>query len=777
LARPQPSLSLADLERAVSGRGLAWTGGLTLLIGALFFFSLAISRGWIGPEMRVVIGIIAGLAVTGLGDRLMRGGDRVLGPVLVAVGIGIWNLALVAGTRLYGFVPTWAALAGAAAGAVVAASIAIRANAQVIALYGMATALAAPMLFAVPAERTPMAYLAVVLLGATAVSIARGWAWLPPVAFVLSMTQFWDWWRAADAPQWATLLAVGALSLLHLGAAAGASLRARTRGAEISAFVLPLLNALAFATVGFGTLGDTGIRLGAWLLGGVVAHAAAGVAVRRRGGEAAVFADGAFVIAVILFTTAIPVVFDGPAVAVAWAAEAVGLVWLAHRFRNTAGYAAAAMVYALGVQHLFAIEYAAIFGRAPQPGGGIPFANEAGLTLLGLLAALVAAGGVLRDRLPRVVLAMIGFGLVIAALPFELAGLTLLTGWALLAVLALAGQRIADTLPGATPSDSHLALVAANGLHLPAAVAAGLAIRQAVLYEMPIASIAQIGAGTLSAEPVIAAGVIVAAALAATWVTRSEEVRQIAAAAAILVLANLAAYLLDPAPAVAAWSALAVAAAFLHRRGDDRLPILLLTSGALLVFGVAVTLAAIAPVTRLLVTAHATVDHPFFWSEATLALGALAAACFVIARLVRVASVAVWVALAGGVLALYGLSVGIVDAFQARVDGVASVAELRRQSQVALSVAWALLGGIAVAAGLARAVAPLRLFGLGLLALTTVKVFLYDLSSLDAVYRVLSFLVLGVLLLLSSYAYRRLGTSPDGARHAASDVAATRDPG
>ena len=181
----------------------------------------------------------------------------------------------------------------------------------------------------------------------------------------------------------------------------------------------------------------------------------------------------------------------------------------------------------------------------------------------------------------------------------------------------------------------------------------------------------------------------------------------------------------------------------------------------LLVLGVAVTLATIAPPSRLLVTAGATIDHPFLWSEATLALGALAAAFLAIAHRLRGTPISVWLTLGGGVIALYGLSVGIVDAFQARVDGAASVDELRRQSQVALSVVWAVLGGVAVATGLARGIAPLRVFGLGLLALATVKVFLYDLASLDAVYRVLSFIVLGVLLLLSAYAYRRFGGMPD----------------
>ena len=45
--------------------------------------------------------------------------------------------------------------------------------------------------------------------------------------------------------------------------------------------------------------------------------------------------------------------------------------------------------------------------------------------------------------------------------------------------------------------------------------------------------------------------------------------------------------------------------------------------------------------------------------------------------------------------------------------------------------------------------------GLFLIAATTVKVFAYDTSQLDRVYRILSFIVLGILLLAISFAYQR----------------------
>jgi uncharacterized membrane protein len=44
---------------------------------------------------------------------------------------------------------------------------------------------------------------------------------------------------------------------------------------------------------------------------------------------------------------------------------------------------------------------------------------------------------------------------------------------------------------------------------------------------------------------------------------------------------------------------------------------------------------------------------------------------------------------------------------------------------------------------------------LALLSLTTLKVFFWDLSSLDRVYRIISFIVLGAILLAVSYLYQK----------------------
>jgi uncharacterized membrane protein len=77
-------------------------------------------------------------------------------------------------------------------------------------------------------------------------------------------------------------------------------------------------------------------------------------------------------------------------------------------------------------------------------------------------------------------------------------------------------------------------------------------------------------------------------------------------------------------------------------------------------------------------------------------------------------------------------------------------------SQLALSAFWAVLGFGALVAGLLRDVRMLRLVGLGLLALAVGKVFIVDLAALESIWRVASFLGLGLLLLAGAFAYQRV---------------------
>jgi uncharacterized membrane protein len=72
-----------------------------------------------------------------------------------------------------------------------------------------------------------------------------------------------------------------------------------------------------------------------------------------------------------------------------------------------------------------------------------------------------------------------------------------------------------------------------------------------------------------------------------------------------------------------------------------------------------------------------------------------------------------------------------------------------------LTVSWALESVALLGCGFALRERVLRVEGLALLFACILKVFLYDLRNLETVYRILSFIALGVILLAVSWIYTR----------------------
>ena len=72
-----------------------------------------------------------------------------------------------------------------------------------------------------------------------------------------------------------------------------------------------------------------------------------------------------------------------------------------------------------------------------------------------------------------------------------------------------------------------------------------------------------------------------------------------------------------------------------------------------------------------------------------------------------------------------------------------------------LTVAWGVQGLLLLGAGFPARERPLRLAGLALLLYCISKLFIYDLRHLETVYRILSFVALGIILLGVSWIYTR----------------------
>jgi uncharacterized membrane protein len=76
-----------------------------------------------------------------------------------------------------------------------------------------------------------------------------------------------------------------------------------------------------------------------------------------------------------------------------------------------------------------------------------------------------------------------------------------------------------------------------------------------------------------------------------------------------------------------------------------------------------------------------------------------------------------------------------------------------------ISILWTLFALSMIFGGIRRNVRPLRLVGLGLFAIVAGKIFLVDLARLDQLYRIVAFILLGVLVLCGSFLYLKYRTT------------------
>ena len=112
--------------------------------------------------------------------------------------------------------------------------------------------------------------------------------------------------------------------------------------------------------------------------------------------------------------------------------------------------------------------------------------------------------------------------------------------------------------------------------------------------------------------------------------------------------------------------------------------------------------------------------------------------------------------LVAGALTLFGITGEIRRFFQLRES---SVETAQLAGGLAVSAWWLVFAGALVTVGLRRDLKPARWGGLTVAGLAVLKVMLFDLSSLDALYRVGSVFILGLVSLLLAYLYHRQARS------------------
>lgn len=745
------------------GNTVVRVGIVILFFGVAFLLKYAYERVQVPIELRLSGVALFGTALLVIGWRL-RDTRSGYAQALQGGGVGVLYLTVFAALRLYQLIPPGAALALLIGIAAFSAVLALLQNGRSLALLGTSGGFLAPVLASTGGGSHVMlfGYYALLNAGVLAIANRRAWRELNLAGFVFTFVIGAIWGARFYRPDYFAT-SEPFLVLFFLMYVAVPILYARHQAVALRA---PVDATLVFGTplAGFG-LQHALVRdfeYGSALSAAVLAAFYLILASRllKRGNEALrLLVEAFFALGVVFATLAIPLAFEGRWTAAVWALEAAAVLWVGVRQQRLAPRLFAVLLQ-IGAGAAFLLDL---------PRGGLPWLNAGflGCTMIALAglfsaayierhadtlrafervvghalllwgAAWLAGGGLLQieEHLPypfRTHSALGWLALVAAAIAF----VARRGAWRGGALLSVAVSPVLFAFALAAIDDHGSPLAAYGYLAWPFALAVHLYVLRLHedaaprgapwLHAFGIWSLAIVGAQTLQwalfeAIPESATwadiGIGLAPALVLGLLCRTAPARW--------PLNHARAYLLLGGAPLAAWLALWCFGANWHGEGRaDPLPYVPLLNP--LDLALAGTMLLIA------------------WWWVTLLRRGLRENSTAHGQLALASWGALWFALLNGMLLR-----GLHHWGDVPWDFGAMLAS--RLVQSALSLFWTLIALALMLIATRRAARGLWMIGAVLMAVVVAKLFLIDLSNVGGIERVVSFIGVGVLMLVIGY--------------------------
>jgi uncharacterized membrane protein len=751
-----------SLEEKLGARLPVWIGSIALALAGAFLVKLSFERGWLSPAFRVSLGVLFGVGLLSAGEVARR--NRSTGGIsqgLSAAGVADLFACFLAGIHVYGIIPPPLGFGLMVLTTAVAVGLSLR-QGKMVALIGLIGGFLTPYLVRTgePNLRGLFAYLLLLQVGLLVVAWKRGWTEIGGLALGGGLLWTFAWLAGPFKPADAVWLSGFLLLTVASVVVSGVARRAQPEGGGPGLLVLTWL-AVPGAILALAVLAEQmGFSSEEWLFFGILA---AGVLVLAR-----------------LRPELHPL---------AWVAAAAGAVLLIafaaqvkepdlDRFLKTAG----------GLGALFAVGgYLALWG-SDRPGRWaslsaasglaffliawgtvaeiredahfVPWGPQAlGAAALYLTAAVpVAQRRRLRPELDAALaaLAVAVTSFVSLSVPLELERQWVTVAWALevTALVWLAGRFKLPALLGLARA---VAVLVAVRLLLNASVLEYPIGTDPLLnwllygYGLPLLAFAAAAwlARRQGPEAAKFATLLEAGALAFAFVLVTLEVRQLYHPGTP---GTGAPSLAESGALVAAWAILGIGLLAADRRA--LLPSVE-TAGRLLLALAAGTALVLSGLDLNPLWHHGAVgETPFFnlllWSYGLSAV------------LLGLATPELWrrggrklpvtLITASLVLAFLLVTLEVRQMFHGTYLDLGASSAAERYSY---SAAWILFGTALLVFGIVRKGRALRYASLAVMLLSVLKVFLYDMRNLSDLYRVFSFLGLGVSLLALAWVYQR----------------------
>jgi uncharacterized membrane protein len=478
---PREAVKMPTLEDLLTPARLAWAGGVILVVGICFLVSYGIRQGWITPEMRIALAAIVSVALGVGGFRIREAGDD--GPVplaMVAVSIAGLFATITAADSLYGmFGSTGLALGFAAAVTAAGAAVAVRWNSELLGGLAFVGVLLSPALIEAEFNTSLFGFCFAAFAATMVVCAMKGWRMLLLPALLIAVTSIAFCLGEASSP----MLIVG-WSAVWIAAQVGVS-GPRVRGVYTESFSSDvggagtvLTAAIAVATGGYFELAENNEKLAtAWIVALALVHLAIAGATYAKLIKQVRFAEIDAIIGVSLMAIGSAMIFNGPALVIAWCLQAAIATWcLGYEEENPSGVAIARLsaIGFIGLAVYQCVTFDAQTKLLSMSAGSIDTATQlnAMLALLAIIAVCALFGW--RDR-TEFRLAAMATGLTAAAYGTAIC----LDGTALVLAYCAGAAAIMALTRGRISEDGDEGLIGAVALIT-------LAIVQVLQFEAPL---------------------------------------------------------------------------------------------------------------------------------------------------------------------------------------------------------------------------------------------------------------------------------------------------
>ncbi len=185
-AAPAPTSAASsegkDFEGRLGGRIYGWLGGIALAFAGVLLVKYSVEQGWLSPAVRVSLGILFGFVLFGVA-QWMRKRSNNLGQALTAASVAVLYAALFAATALYDLLPTAFAFIVLAALTFAAIALSLR-DGPFVGLVGLAGGFLTPLFVASDTPNLPVLFGFLYLLqwGALMLLKQRGWWYQAAIA-------------------------------------------------------------------------------------------------------------------------------------------------------------------------------------------------------------------------------------------------------------------------------------------------------------------------------------------------------------------------------------------------------------------------------------------------------------------------------------------------------------------------------------------------------------------------------------------------------------------